>query len=69
MMRRFSELASRSCSIAQGVDARAPRGLGNRQVGFEHLPLFVGEVGLVCSSHDARYPTEPRPQNPFSDGF
>jgi transposase len=43
--------------------------LGDGQMRFEYLPLLVGEVGLVCSSHDARYPTEPRAQNPFSDGF
>src|SRR5215212_2973991 len=55
--------------LAQGVEARATGGSGDRQMRLEYLPLLVGEVGLVCSSHGARYPTEPRPHNPFSDSF
>ncbi len=40
-----------------------------RARGLDAGPLFVGEVGLVCLPHSARYPTEPPPPHPFSDGF
>jgi hypothetical protein len=45
--------------LAQGMEPGTAGSLWDRQMGIEHLPLFVGEVALVCSSHSARYPTEP----------
>ena len=38
-------------------------------MGLDDLPLLVGEVGLVCSSHGARNPTGSPPRDPFSDSF
>src|SRR3712207_5071137 len=37
-------------------------------MGLDCGPLGVREDGLVCCSH-ARYPTEPSPYDPFSEGF
>ena len=45
--------------LAGGVDLWTTEGLGGGQMGLDDLPLFVRKVGLVCSSHSARYPTEP----------
>jgi hypothetical protein len=54
--------------LAQMMEARTSVGFGSGKVGLQTAPFGVGKVGLVCFSH-ARYPTEPRPQNPFSDSF
>ena len=54
--------------LAQGVKPGASRGFGGREVELSVVPLGIGEVALVCSSH-ARYPTEQTPQDPFSDSF
>ena len=61
---RRRRLGSRGCSVRLGT----PGSVRERQKGFEEEPFGIGKVGLVCFSH-ARYPTEPRPQTPFSDGF
>jgi hypothetical protein len=37
-------------------------------VGLQATPFGIRKIGLICFSH-ARYPTEPSPQNPFSDSF
>jgi hypothetical protein len=55
--------------LAQRIDPRAPIGFGCGKMGLQAAPFGIGEVGLVCFSHDARYPTERAPQNPFSDSF
>src|SRR5215208_3583852 len=54
--------------LAGGVHLGTSGGFGCGQVRFEAAPFGVGKVSLVCFSH-ARYPTEPGPQNPFSDSF
>jgi len=55
--------------LAQRVEPGTAESLRNWQVGLDESPFSVGEVGLVCSSHHARYPTEQSLQDPFSDGF
>jgi hypothetical protein len=58
--------------LARRVDLRATGGLADGKrwdSRTSDLPLSVGEVGLVCSTHDARYPTEPQCQDPISDDF
>src|SRR5215207_6058789 len=54
--------------LAGGVHLGTSGGFGCGQVRFEAAPFGVGKVSLVCCSH-ARYPTEPGPQNSFSDSF
>ena len=55
--------------LAQAMQARSPFVFWERQERFEALPLFVGEIGQVGSSHAyARVPV-PTPIYPFSDGF
>jgi len=40
--------------LAGGVDLGTTGALRDGQIGLDDLPLLVGEVGSVCSSHHAR---------------
>lgn len=55
--------------LAQRVHPGASGSSRDGEVGLDQGPLGVGEIGLVCSSHHARYPTGPPLHDPFSDGF
>jgi hypothetical protein len=55
--------------LAQRVHPGASGSSRGGEVGLDQGPLGVGEIGLVCSSHHARYPTGPPLHDPFSDGF
>ena len=55
--------------LAQGMESGTTGGSRVWQMGLDDLPLLVGEVSLVCSSHGARNPTGSPPQDPFSDSF
>ena len=39
--------------LAQRIDPRTPVGFRSRKVRFQAAPFGVGEVGLVCFSHDS----------------
>jgi len=55
--------------LAQRVHPRAPGSPRGGEVGLDQDLLGAGEIGLVCSSDHARYPTGPPLHDPFSDGF
>src|ERR687893_2982197 len=54
--------------LTQGMHPRPPDTRRSRHERLDALPLGIGQVGLVCSSH-ARYSTELLPHNLFSDSF